>query len=236
MSTQRHPADNFNSAEDYIVNRYRCWSKLDVAYPYGERKASRLYNILNQYNAIHSEVLEIGVGAGKIAIPLCKRSINIIGVDLSMEGLQRSKAASADSSLQLVQGSAFDLPFSDGAFPLVYAIQVLHLFGDDLRLELFREVSRVLRSDGIFVFDILNKYSHSIKASRMTQARRRRRFPSVRRIRDLSKIANFKVDAVLPGVLPLVKWPSCPNNPITRFLSHTTFYVTRKASRWPSNE
>jgi SAM-dependent methyltransferase len=74
-----------------------------------------------------TRVLEVGVGTGRIAVPLGERGFDITGLDASrgMMALARRKGVR-----RLVQGSAYHLPFRDGAFDATLLVHVLHLLDE----------------------------------------------------------------------------------------------------------
>jgi demethylmenaquinone methyltransferase/2-methoxy-6-polyprenyl-1,4-benzoquinol methylase len=86
-------------------------------------------------------VLDLGCGTGKLGALLARRGRRVIGVDLSHEMLVRA-AAGYDPRLNLVQGSAFALPFRDQSFSGAVSAFVLRNL-DDVPLA-FRELARVL--------------------------------------------------------------------------------------------
>ncbi|MCI4324685.1 MAG: class I SAM-dependent methyltransferase [Thermoplasmata archaeon] len=85
-------------------------------------------------------ILEVGVGTGRVAIPLAARGFQVTGIDAStgMLGRARSKGAS-----RLVRGTAYALPFRGHAVDTTLFVHVLHLL-DDPRAAL-REACRVGR-------------------------------------------------------------------------------------------
>jgi demethylmenaquinone methyltransferase/2-methoxy-6-polyprenyl-1,4-benzoquinol methylase len=86
-------------------------------------------------------VLDLGCGTGRLGALLARRGRRVIGVDLSQEMLIRAAAASG-RRLNLVQGSAFALPFRDRSFTGAVSGFVLRNL-DDVPLA-FRELARVL--------------------------------------------------------------------------------------------
>jgi demethylmenaquinone methyltransferase / 2-methoxy-6-polyprenyl-1,4-benzoquinol methylase len=86
-------------------------------------------------------MLDLGCGTGKLGALLARRGRPVIGIDLSRGMLVRA-ASRYGPSLSLVQGSAFALPFKDGAFSGAASGFVLRNL-DDLPLA-FRELARVL--------------------------------------------------------------------------------------------
>jgi 2-polyprenyl-3-methyl-5-hydroxy-6-metoxy-1,4-benzoquinol methylase len=82
-----------------------------------------------------SSVLDVGCGEGVLvqrwaALLHGKR---MVGVDLEEESLQAGWSARAAPNLQFVVGSAERLPFADGEFDLVSAIEVLEHVADPAR-------------------------------------------------------------------------------------------------------
>jgi ubiquinone/menaquinone biosynthesis C-methylase UbiE len=101
-----------------------------------------------QGRAGHSaQLLEVGTGTGRIAIPLLERGANLFGCDLSAKMLARQRAKWTEARLS--QADATALPFADAQFDGVLTIHVLHLVGD-WRAAL-REIWRVLRPGGAYV-------------------------------------------------------------------------------------
>jgi SAM-dependent methyltransferase len=73
-------------------------------------------------------VVEVGVGTGRIALPLVARGIHLIGVDLSSAMLARLRAnAGGRMPFPLVRADATRLPIRSGSVGAVLAVHVLHL-------------------------------------------------------------------------------------------------------------
>ncbi len=103
-------------------------------------------------------VLEVGVGTGRIAIPIAAAGIEVVGVDLSegMLEVAREQAALAGVSIDLRHGDMRDPPV-EGAFPLVICAfrSLLHMETDEDRRLALRAVAQGLSLDnGRFVFDV----------------------------------------------------------------------------------
>ena len=75
-----------------------------------------------------SRFFEIGIGTGRIALPLLRRGARYVGIDLSrpMMTVLRDKAA-ADDDLKLAQADATRLPFADAIFDIGIVAHVFHL-------------------------------------------------------------------------------------------------------------
>src|SRR5262245_41858357 len=102
-------------------------------------------------------VVELGVGTGRIAVPIAHDGIRVIGVDSSPGMLEvcAERARIAGATLDLRLGDLREPPV-DERVPLVIIPfrSLLHLRDDDDRRRALRAVRRLLREDGRFVFDV----------------------------------------------------------------------------------
>jgi ubiquinone/menaquinone biosynthesis C-methylase UbiE len=95
--------------------------------------------------------LEIGVGTGRIALPLAERGIRMVGIDLSTAMLERLIAKAGGRAVPLALADATALPFPDASFGSGLAVHVLHLIPDPTAA--LGELARVVRRPGIVVVD-----------------------------------------------------------------------------------
>ncbi len=84
-----------------------------------------------------AEVLEIGIGTGRIALPLLAHGVNVTGIDIAPRMLEQLEAkyvawqaesgerATGHLAVQIADMTA--LPFADASFDAVIAVHVLHL-------------------------------------------------------------------------------------------------------------
>ncbi len=96
-----------------------------------------------------ARVLELGVGTGRIALPVAAAGCRVAGIDISEEMLRMARAKDHGQALWLLQGAIERLPFADGVFDATLAVHVLHL-ARDWRAAL-AEALRVLRPGGVFI-------------------------------------------------------------------------------------
>lgn len=97
--------------------------------------------------------LEIGCGVGRILIPMSKIFGEVIGVDISTEMVILGKKNVENiKNCKILQNSGSDLTiFSDNYFDFCYSLIVFqHLLDKQTVEKYFKEVSRVLKNDGIF--------------------------------------------------------------------------------------
>ncbi len=139
------------SAYDKIARVYDPWSRSvveDVPFYVDEAVRSG------------GPVLELGVGTGRIAVPIAAAGVHVVGVDLSagMLDVARERAELAGVELDLRHGDMRDPPLDDAErFPLVICPfrSLLHLETDADRRLALQAVSRGLSpGHGRFVFDV----------------------------------------------------------------------------------
>jgi SAM-dependent methyltransferase len=138
------------SAYDRIARLYDPWSASVVEdVPFYLERARRS----------GGPVLELGVGTGRLAIPIAADGIEVIGVDASegMLEVARERAALAGAELDLRFGDFRDPPV-EGRFPLVTIPfrSLLHMQTDEDRRAVVRAVHRLLEPDGTFIFDVFS--------------------------------------------------------------------------------
>lgn len=95
----------------------------------------------------NTQVLEIGVGTGRIAKPLLAAGVQVTGIDLSRSMMNRLRGTLGDlPTPALLEGDITRLPFANGAFDAVIGVHILHLVsGWQMVLD---EALRVMRAGG----------------------------------------------------------------------------------------
>jgi ubiquinone/menaquinone biosynthesis C-methylase UbiE len=138
------------SLYDPIADLYDPWSRTvteDVAFYVAEARKSG------------GAVVELGVGTGRIALPVALAGIEVIGVDSSAGMLdvcrRKLEAAGVGGLVDLRFGDLRRPPVSERV-PLVTSPfrALLHLATNDDRLEALRSAFRILVPGGRFVFDV----------------------------------------------------------------------------------
>ena len=113
-------------------------------------------------------VVELGVGTGRIAVPLGADGIRVIGVDSSRAMLEvcARRAALAGVTLDLRVGDLREPPVTERV-PLVICPfrSLLHMHTDEDRLAVLDSVSRLLPPGGRFVFDVFAPGEQDIAAT-----------------------------------------------------------------------
>lgn len=97
----------------------------------------------------HSSVLEIGIGTGRIALPLAPFVGKLFGVDLSRPMMKRLITKRGAEPVFVAEGDATRLPFGAGVFDAVVAVHVFHLIS--AWQNALAEAARVLKPGGLLL-------------------------------------------------------------------------------------
>jgi 27-O-demethylrifamycin SV methyltransferase len=98
-----------------------------------------------------ARLLDLGCGIGEPAIKLATaHDIEVVGVSISERQVRRANERAADiglaDRLSFQLADAMDLPFPDGSFDIVWAMESIHHMPD--RWHVLRQAARVLRPGG----------------------------------------------------------------------------------------
>ena len=115
-------------------------------------------------------VVELAVGTGRVAVPVAKAGVQVIGVDAS-EGMlavarDYARAVGVLDLLDLRQGDLRDPPVH-GQVPLVLVPfrSLLHMTTEDDRLRALRSAYRLLEPGGKLIFDVFAPSPGDIEAT-----------------------------------------------------------------------
>jgi SAM-dependent methyltransferase len=96
--------------------------------------------------------LELGIGTGRIAIPLSQRGFAVSGIDASPAMVKRLRAKKGGAAIAVEIGDFADVRIRS-RFPLIYVAfnTFFALLTQDAQVRCFERVARRLASDGVFV-------------------------------------------------------------------------------------
>jgi phosphatidylethanolamine/phosphatidyl-N-methylethanolamine N-methyltransferase len=134
--------------EAAIRTAYRRWAPV-YDNTFGRVAAEGRRHAVEHINTREGRVLEVGVGTG-LSLPQYRRDLEIVGIDLSPEMLQKARDRVAADGLGNVTGlhemDAGDLKFPDASFDTVVAMYVMTVVPDPEKV--MRELARVCRPGG----------------------------------------------------------------------------------------
>ncbi len=106
--------------------------------------------------AAGGRALELGVGTGRIALPLAQRGVPVHGMDLSKAMVARLRAKPGGEDVGVTIGD-FATTTVDGSFTLAYLVcnTIMNLTTQAAQVACFRNVAAHLRPGGCFVIDVM---------------------------------------------------------------------------------
>lgn len=139
-----------------LVHRPRLYDRVVGVLTLGRERKFRQWTLNLGVLKNSDSVLDVGCGTGSLLLEAAEclgSSANLHGIEPSpeMASHARRKAESSAVSLEVVEGSADSLPYSDASFDVIFCTLVLHHLPESMRENAVREMRRVLRADGRLV-------------------------------------------------------------------------------------
>jgi SAM-dependent methyltransferase len=99
--------------------------------------------------------LELGIGTGRIALPLSQRGVRVHGIELSPAMVAQLQAKPGADDIGVTIGD-FATTTVDGTFKVAYLVRntITNLTSQDEQVECFRTVAAHLRPGGCFVIEV----------------------------------------------------------------------------------
>jgi phosphatidylethanolamine/phosphatidyl-N-methylethanolamine N-methyltransferase len=135
--------------EDVVKTAYRRWAPV-YDHTFGKiATEGRLHTVEVINKKRHGRVLEVGVGTG-LSLPDYRRDLEIVGIDLSPEMLDKARERIAEHNLTNVTGlhemDAGELDFPDDSFDTTVAMYVMTVVPEPEKV--MRELARVTKPGG----------------------------------------------------------------------------------------
>ena len=120
----------------------------DERVPKDEAAAARFLQEL----AGDGPALELGIGTGRVALPLMEAGVEVHGIDTSEAMVERLRAKPGGDAARVTMGSFDDFSF-DARFSLVYVVvnTFFALLTQEEQISCFAASARHLKQDGVFV-------------------------------------------------------------------------------------
>jgi len=183
--THRHKTDE-------IMNKY--YHKSEVS------AVSKLLQMFNPQN--REQVVDVGTSVGVWLKDYRKFGFKkIIGIDISEERAKEAKKKGYD---EVHVCNAYDTPFEDESQNCMISNDVLvHVLQDSDKLKIFKEIRRILKPNGIFIFNIANALSHGYSEN---VTKNYCRFITPESTKELITEAGLKIKKIVPSyfVIPRV--------------------------------
>jgi SAM-dependent methyltransferase len=100
--------------------------------------------------------LELGVGTGRIALPLSQRGVRVYGIELSPAMVTQMQKKPGSDQIGVTIGD-FATTKVDGTFKIAYLVRntIMNLTTQDEQVECFRNVASHLGPGGYFVIEVM---------------------------------------------------------------------------------
>jgi len=117
-----------------------------------ELDTSSVVKLLLSFKA--KRVLELGVGTGRIAIPLIQSGLEVYGIESSSKMIETLKNKQYGDKISIIFGDMTTSSINKD-FPLIFCIfnTIFCLTKQQKQIECFRNVARHLSKDGIFILE-----------------------------------------------------------------------------------
>ena len=101
----------------------------------------------------NANILDLGCGTGLELEFYFKLnpSAKVTGIDLAPGMLAVLKEKFSDKDIALIQGSYFDVPFSENTYDAAVSVESLHHFTKDEKIPLYHKLCKALKTDGYFI-------------------------------------------------------------------------------------
>jgi len=131
---------------------------------YGERVAGVYDEWYSEYDPLAIDALadlaqgrralELGIGTGRIALPLSERNVEVHGIDAAQSMISRLRSKPGSDRITVTQGSFADVAV-EGEFALVYVVfnTFFALSSQEEQVRCFANVAAHLARDGCFVIE-----------------------------------------------------------------------------------
>mgnify|MGYP001036395584 FL=1 len=143
--------------ESSVLSAYRRWAPI-YDQTFGRIAGEGRKHAVEIINGRTGRVLEVGVGTG-LSLPLYAKHLEIVGIDLSPDMLEKARARVANEGLDNVAGlyemDAGHLTFADNSFETVVAMYVITVVPEPERV--MRELARVCKPGGEVI--LVNHFS-----------------------------------------------------------------------------
>ncbi len=100
--------------------------------------------------------LELGIGTGRLALPLSRRGIRVDGIELSAAMVEQLHSQPGSADIDVTIGD-FSTTTANGTFTLAYLVRntIMNLTTQDAQVECFLNVARHLEPGGFFVIEVI---------------------------------------------------------------------------------
>ena len=114
-----------------------------------------MIDLLAEYAGTPPRALELGIGTGRVALPLVSRGVDVAGIEGSEEMIHKLRGKPGGGVIEVFAGDLVDVDVNGQVFPLVYFPfnTFFSLLTQERQVQCFANVSRALEPGGRFVLE-----------------------------------------------------------------------------------
>lgn len=132
---------------DQIADVFDAW--------YGEESPKECIELLHELAGPGGRIAELGVGTGRVAIPLAKLGHPVEGVESSQEMVSELRRKVGGASVTLIVGDMADAPVSEGQSVVACVDNTLFLLdSQQMQVQLFEKSAAALAPGGRVVIEV----------------------------------------------------------------------------------
>ena len=142
-------------ADDHFSERVAAGYDADVAEEFAPEAIDQTVSFLVDLVG-DGDALELGIGTGRVALPLARRGVRVHGIDLSQPMVDRLRAKPGGRDIGVTIGD-FATAGVDGRFRLAYLVfnTIMNLTTQAEQVACFRNVAAHLEPGGCFVIEVV---------------------------------------------------------------------------------
>jgi len=141
---------------DELYSEYKK-SRFSTVFAYGRSKIHDLLLCSAKMLPVAERILDVGCGTGEQIHLLRQHGLAVYGLEPAEK--MRVIAKNRNPGTDILGGSALKMPFKDGSFDMVLAVEVLRYLHPRHQEESLDEIRRVLKPSGIFFATLVSRYS-----------------------------------------------------------------------------
>ena len=99
------------------------------------------------------KLLDLGCGTGLELHEIFKKipDLEVTGIDLTKEMLDKLKSNFPEKNINLILGNYFDVPFGEKTFDIAISFQTMHHFTYEKKINLYKKIRKALKLSGMYI-------------------------------------------------------------------------------------
>ncbi|MBW2073063.1 MAG: class I SAM-dependent methyltransferase, partial [Deltaproteobacteria bacterium] len=180
MKSTDHSKDIISVHKEEEQRRHRGYESAQISYTerryghaamqlYSTIRTKEIYRIITKEFGMNSGIslLDIGCGTGILLSELAYKRPNILlnGLDFSQKMLTEARLRLNVHAItaNLINGSAFDLPYANDSFDVIVSTRFIHQYSDDLKIRILSELRRFLTLGGLAIVEFYSLVPWSMR-------------------------------------------------------------------------